>query len=119
LTPTGASSSVSVTAGDLHHFDFNTIGNQELSTPFSITITAKDASGNTVTDYTGTGNLTATFGLISVNISPASTGNFEAGVWTGDVTIGLIGTDIIITIKGSDDSQKTGTSNPFDVVVAT
>jgi len=51
--------------------------------PLSITITAKDVSENTVTGYTGTGNLTATTGTISADI----TGNFASGEWTGKVTI--------------------------------
>jgi len=51
--------------------------------PFSITITAKDSSGNTVTDYTGTGNLTVTTGTISADII----GNFASGEWTGKITI--------------------------------
>ena len=108
---------ITVIAGALDHFIFATIGDQELNKSFTITITAKDASGNIVTDYTKKGKLTATFDLISVSISPKITTAFSAGVWTGDVTIGVIGTAITITITDVV-SGKTGTSESFGVVAA-
>ncbi len=40
--------------GEVHHFEFDAIGNQMVDTPFTITITAKDVSNDTVTSYTGT-----------------------------------------------------------------
>jgi len=95
----------------LDHFEFNTIDTQVIGIPFDITITAKDAYGNTVTSYTGTNTLT----LIPLGtISPSSTGAFSAGVWTGSVTIsGVVAGTYSITTTGD---SKTGNSNMFRVV---
>ena len=95
----------------LDHFEFATIGGQTAGTAFSITITAKGSSGNTVTDYAGTGNLSDTTGTIS----PAITGSFASGVWTGDVTITDKKNNVVVTIKDNIDSTKTGNSSRFDV----
>jgi Peptidase C10 family/Spi protease inhibitor len=46
-------------------------------------------------------------------VLPATTGNFTAGVWTGDITIENEGTDI--HIEASDGTGRTGNSNTFDV----
>jgi len=109
LTPTAASSSVSVTAGDLHHFTFAHIGEQEEEDSFSITIYAKDANDNTVIGYTGTGTLTDTTGTISPN---STTGGFTAGEWKGRVTIYKEKDHVTITICYNG---ITGTSNSFEV----
>jgi hypothetical protein len=112
LTPTPASSSVSVTAGDLDHFDFATISSpQTAGTAFAITITAKDAANNTVTSYTGRNTLSYSTGTISPNRI-----NFSNGVWTDDVTITTAEKEVSITTVGDG---KTGTSNNFDVTAGT
>jgi N-acetylmuramoyl-L-alanine amidase len=94
--------------GALDHFAFNPISNQTASVPFSITIIAQDSSNNTVTSYVGTNTLSDSTGTIS----PASTGNFTSGVWTGNVTITKGQTGITISTLGA---SKTGTSNAFNV----
>jgi FlaG/FlaF family flagellin (archaellin) len=89
----------------LDHFDFSTISSpQTAGTAFSITITAKDASGNTFTSYTGTNTLTVSSGTIS----PTSTTAFTAGVWTGSVILYTSGSGITI---GTTGDTKMGTSN--------
>src|SRR5207244_10343330 len=48
----GTSGSVTITGGTLHHFAFATISSpQTAGTAFNITITAQDASNNTVTSF--------------------------------------------------------------------
>ena len=113
LTPTAASSSVSVTAGALDHFEFASIADQVEDIPFNITIYAKDAGGNTVTGYTGTGNLLSdTYDTIT----PTSTTAFIAGELTDyEVTITKKNVNPnIITIEEVD-TGETGTSNAFMV----
>jgi hypothetical protein len=121
-SPTSASTTATINAAGtitatfayLDHFTVTaagggSIGTQTAGTAFSITITAKDASGNTVTGYTGT----ATLSDLSGTISPTSTtGGFTAGVWTGSVTITKTWTNDVITATGSG---KTGQSNQFNV----
>lgn len=98
-------------AAVLDHFTFDTISSpQTAGTAFSLTITAKDAGGNTVTTYTGTNTLSDT----TETISPSSTGAFTSGTWTGDVTITAAQTGVTITTTRSGGAE-TGTSNSFTV----
>jgi hypothetical protein len=107
---TGSTTNLTVNAGKpLNEFVFSAIGSpQNTGTAFNITITAKDAIGNTVTSYNGTNILTVSLGTIS----PTSTTTFTAGVWTGLVALSQTGTDISISTSGGG---KTGTSNMFSV----
>ena len=82
----------------LDHFTVTALGGGNISTQtagtaFSITITAKDSSGNTVTSYTQPSTLSVSTGTIS----PTSTGEFTNGVWTGQVTLTQSGTSISIS----------------------
>ena len=104
----GMSNSFTVNAGALDHFVFGNIGTQTVGTSFSITVTAKDSSGNTVTSYAGTNALSVSLG----NISPTSTGVFSSGIWTGSVSLSVSGSGITI---GTSGSSKSGTSNSFTV----
>jgi len=92
----------------LDHFSFAEIGNQTAGVAFTITIYAKDSSGNTVTDYTGTNTLSVT----DNTISPDSTTAFTAGEWTGEVTLNSVQTGAVITTAGGG---KTGDSGSFDL----
>jgi protein-tyrosine-phosphatase len=96
----------------LDHFVFNAVAAQTAGSAFSITVTAVDASGNTVTSYSGTPTLTYSAG----SITPSSaTGGFSSGVWTGSVTVTAAGSSVIIT---ATDGSYTGTSNSFTVAHA-
>jgi len=106
---TGTSGSFTVNPGALASFSFNTIGTQTRSTAFSITITALDANGNTVTSYSSTNTLSASNG---VTINPTSTGAFSNGVWTGSVTLTSSSSRSSMTISTTGQSI-TGTSNSF------
>ena len=65
---------------------------------FTVTIAAVDASNNTVTSY----HYQNTLSDLTGSISPASTGNFTAGVWSGSVTITVPwSADTISTIGSS------------------
>ena len=104
------SSAVSVTVNipPLDHFIFSSVGTQTAGTSFSITIMAKDASNNTLTNFVGTNTLNVSTGTIS----PTSTGVFSKGVWTGSVTVTGANSGVTLFTTGSGMS---GTSNSFTV----
>ncbi|MFC2167326.1 FG-GAP-like repeat-containing protein, partial [Acidobacteriota bacterium] len=96
--------------GTLDHFEFDSITDQTTGTLFSITITAKDSSGDTVTSYNGTNSLSLSQ---AGTIDPTTTDNFVNGVWSGNVTIITSHTGVQIQTEGD---ARTGASNSFDVV---
>ncbi len=121
-SPTSASTTANINAAgtitvaftQLDHFIVTAsgggnIGTQTAGSAFSISITAKDASGNTIIGYAGT----ATLSDLSGAISPTSTGAFTTGVWTGSVTLTKTWTNDAITATGLG---KSGTSNAFNIV---
>ncbi|MEW6127478.1 MAG: HYR domain-containing protein [Acidobacteriota bacterium] len=94
----------------LDHFAIGTIsGAKTAGTPFNITITAQDASNNTVVGFNGTVNLSTTAG----SISPTTSGAFTNGTLTQSVTVTQSGTGKTITVN--DGSGHSGTSNTFTV----
>ena len=103
------SGEVTLTAsGSLNHFDFDLINDQVAGVPFSITITAKDSDGFTVTNYTGSSALADSTGTII----PTVTGAFSAGIRTVSVSISMVDTDITIS---TSEGEASGTSNSFNV----
>ncbi len=107
----GATSDAFSVASDfapLDHFVFSSVGTQTAGTSFNITITAKDAFNNTLTNYVGTNTLNVSTGTIN----PITTGVFSSGVWTGSAIITHASSGITVSTKGSDMS---GTSNLFTV----
>jgi hypothetical protein len=98
---------LTVNPATLDHFVFNTVGTQTAGSAFSITVTAKDASNNAVTDYSGTPSLSCS-GLIS----PTNMTAFFSGVGSTSVTITTSGLGLTVT---ATDGNYTGTSNSFKV----
>ena len=99
-----------VQPGALDRFTFTIISSPEIvAVPFTISIMAKDAFGNTVTSYTGTNALSDTTGTIN----PTMTGAFVNGVWSGDVVINNVANNVKISTSGGG---KTGDSNAFNVL---
>ena len=109
-TKTGASSPFTVNPGALDHFSFAAIGSQVAGTPFSITMTAQDASGNTVTGYAGTVDLVTTAGTIA----PTQSGTFSGGIRTESVTVTGAGSGKTITATDHGGTAA-GTSAAFSV----
>ncbi|UCE08039.1 MAG: hypothetical protein JSW07_08430, partial [bacterium] len=105
----GTSSPFIIDPNSLDHFELDPIPmNQTAGNSFGITITAKDANDNTVTNFTGTASLSD----LTVTIIPGITENFASGSWSGDVTITKsLTSNRISAASGS----KTGTSNNFNV----
>lgn len=97
-----------VTYAPVAGFGFDPISNQTVAFPFTITLTALDVQG-LPTFYTGTNTLTDTTGTLT----PAHTGPFVNGSWSGQITITQAYTEVVITTIGG---FATGTSNAFAVV---
>ena len=110
---TASSNQFNVVAGSVDHFVFNTISQQTAGTAFTVTITAKDSSGNTVMTYTGS----ATFTDVSGSISLKSTGVFTNGVLQASVAITKAYTSDVITATDITTGAN-GQSNTFNVVAA-
>ncbi len=116
-TITGTYASTAYTTGltvnpaGLDHFIFSTVATQTAGAAFSITVTAKDAYGNTITSYSGTPSLTYSAGTIN----PTAMTAFVSGVGSTSVTVTTAGSDVTIT---ATDGTHTGTSNSFTVTAA-
>jgi hypothetical protein len=94
----------------MDHFTVSPVSSQTIGTPFTLTITALDPAGNTVSWYSETPNLICSTG----SISPSScTGGFSNGVWSGSVTVTAVSSGA--TITANDAMSFTGTSNSFTV----
>jgi hypothetical protein len=103
--------SITVNAGSLDHFVFNSVGTQVAGSAFSITVTAMDKYGNNATGYVGTPSLTYSAG----SISPTTMNAFVSGVGSTSVTVTVAGSGVTIT---ATDNTHTGTSNTFTVSLA-
>ena len=130
VSSASGNSTVTVNSGTLASFAFayidfactKTEGMPGKNKPFAITITAKDASENTVIGYTGTGTLTlinnitgTAFPRVYIDkvVIVISSGTYEDettvkfndglldGVWTGTVIIGASSADFLYLSKGS------------------
>jgi len=91
------------------HFEFSVISSpQAVSAPFSVTITARDASGNIVSDWNGEVILSASIGTTT----PPSAYLENGTVTINTVTIDSPGCNVTIHAMGSG---KSGVSNYFSV----
>ncbi len=105
---------IMVLPGKLHHFVFEPVDDQVVEVPFGITVTAKDADGNTVTNYNGTSNTfvdtTGTVDYGQVNFEKGILSNHQVTISKacGSVTLvtrnidGKIGESNRFTVKGGD-----------------
>ncbi|NPV82539.1 MAG: hypothetical protein HPY46_03005 [Candidatus Aminicenantes bacterium] len=94
---------ISPSSAPLESFIINAPENGFAGTPFSVTITAKDAGGNTTTNVTGETALTVDSGTISPTSIPAAEFQ-DDGVWTGNITLSADGNRTITATN----SGKTG-----------
>ncbi len=121
---TANSNPFDVPHGPLDHFQWSTIASpQHHGVPFTVTLTAMDADGNTVTDYNGSLNLSGfKSGTLSgegietltpVSVSP-TTLVLAGGIWSGQVTVLEPADNMYLSVN--DGLGHAGASNPFDVV---
>lgn len=104
------------TQNPVTHFDFNVVGVQTAGTSFTITVTAKDAFGNTIPWYTGTVHFSSND---SSAVLPADY-TFQAqdqGIKTFTVTLKTAGTNTI-TVAEATNSQVNGNSGNIAVTHA-
>jgi len=112
---TGGFTTANVHDNDLHHFTWSAItGLKTAAVPFSVTITARNADNNILTNYPGPASLSGAGSQGAVVMLPTSTGGFSNGVWNGELRVNTLDTDI--TLMAVDGAGQSGTSTPFNVV---
>lgn len=105
-------SSATVIHGPLHHFEVEDIASPQIAgQPFPITVTAKDAYGNTVTIYNGQVNLT---GSGSGNLVPREAAGFLDGYLELEVVYDTAEA-IVITVADAEQPGLFGQSTIIEV----
>lgn len=93
----------------IDHFSITSITSPQVAgVAFSMTVTAKNSSGETITTFSST----ASIGDSTNTISPTSTGAFSGGSWTGNVTITKASDNVKINVVAN---SQTYSSNQFIV----
>lgn len=103
-------------AGEVNYFVWSTIPSpQFIGAPIAVNITARDYFNNTASNFSGVVALSALAAgsTNSLPVSPASSGNFSNGVWTGSMTVQQLATNV--RLWAVDEFGHTGQSLPFDV----
>ncbi|MGM0505799.1 MAG: beta strand repeat-containing protein, partial [Bacteroidota bacterium] len=117
---TGDTQNITVTAGDLDGFlvqnsSGESLGDQVAGTPFDLQLTAVDAYENTITDFSGTVEVSLNQG--SLASGSGTTASFSSGVLSShSVEIQSSDTDYRVQVENTDGGSPTGQSNQFDVV---
>jgi hypothetical protein len=94
------------------HFSWSQIPSPRFAnTPFSVTIQAWETSNAMFTNFNGTALLDSTNGL---TVSPALTGKFVQGAWTGTVAVGQTMTNLVL--RAGDGLGHVGLANAITVV---
>jgi len=107
------SSNALLTVNDkLDHFAWGQIPSPRfVNVPFTVAIQALDVTNGIFTNFTGAAFLVSTNG---VPISPAVSGNFALGVWTGTITVAQTATNLVL--QASDGFSQSGLANPINIV---
>lgn len=113
---TGTSNAFDVEPGPLHNFLVEAdgggpIGTQAVALQFDIQITARDIANNTVTDFTGTVDVSSSGALY---IGAGTTPNFVDGVLAGH-TLEFAAPGLVTVTATRSGGSETGTSLPFQV----
>jgi len=96
----------------LDHFTWGQIPSPRfVNTPFSVTIQARDMTDGIFTNFIGIAFLDSANG---VAVSPALSGNFIQGCWTGVVVISQAATNLVL--RAGDGLGHFGLANPINVV---
>jgi len=97
---TGSQTGITVNAAGLDHFVVGVPGSAAAGSAFTLSVTAKDFYGNTITSYSSSVGLSASSGILS----PSSTGTsgWSSGVWSSSsVTLSVVGSITITAKAGS------------------
>ena len=112
LYGSATSADAALTVVPLDHFSWNVIPSPQFAkAPFTVTITAQDAYDDTFTTFNGKVQFSSSS---NVTILPAVSGNFQQGVWTGNVTVGQAVSNLVI--EASDTNGDVGFAPAIDVV---
>lgn len=87
---------------------------QTRNAPFAVTLTARDATDNTLSGFNGSVTLSAHSGATSLPLSATSSGTFVNGVWSGSLAVGAASPSVTLLATGGDGA--TGTSDAFEVI---
>ena len=94
------------------HFTWSQIPSTRFeSTPFAVSIQARDMTNGIFTNFTGYASLDSTNGIA---VAPVVTGNFIQGVWTGSVVIAQTASNLVL--RANDGLGHLGLANPVNVI---
>ena len=111
------SAGIQVVPSGADNFSFSAIASPQVAgVPFTVTIRATDASGNTVYNYAGDAALGPNTGT---GTSSPTLITFSAGVWSGPVTMFGAGASVRLTCTDFSTPPRTGTSGNIVVNPAT
>lgn len=107
------SAGIQVVPSAANNFAFSAIASPQVAgVPFTVTIRAVDASGNTVYDYSGDAALGPNTGT---GTSQPTLISFSAGVWSGPVTMFGAGASVRLSCTDFSSPPRTGTSGNITV----
>jgi hypothetical protein len=111
------SAGIQVVPSAADNFAFSAIASPQVAgVPFTVTIRATDASGNTVYNYSGDAALGPNTGT---GTSSPSLITFSAGVWSGPVTMFGAGASVKLSCTDFSSPPRTGASGNITVNPAT
>lgn len=109
-----SSSNAALDVIPLDHFSWNPIPSPRfVNAPFSVTLVAQDANNETYTTFNGTVLLSGS-NNVPVPIQPAISGNFQQGIWTGNITVPQAVSNLVL--EASDGAGAIGFASPIDIV---
>ncbi len=101
---------------DVHHFSISPIPAAVIrGAPVSATFSARDVDDSIITVFSSAASLSASAGGNPMPMTPAVTGNFSAGSWTGNLVFNNLANGVVLT--ASDSAGHSGASNSFYVGV--
>jgi hypothetical protein len=89
----------------LDHFNVTAPASAIAGCAFSLTVTGKDSSNNTVSSISGTTSLSVETGTIGPTSIDSSA--FSAGAWTGNITLSALGNRTVTVTNGSATGSAT------------
>ena len=89
--------------------------------PIGVIIVARDASGQVVSNFTGTVEFSGAFAgpgtnSAAVALTPTNSTAFAGGIWSGEITVPQAGTNMVFSATGTEGGLAF--SNPFDVLLS-
>jgi uncharacterized repeat protein (TIGR01451 family) len=104
-------------AGRLDHFAWAPVFSPQIpQRSLQVSVSALDAFGQLVTNFTGTVPLSAATsgGATNLGLTPSLAGPFVGGAWAGAVWFTNTGTQVVL--RADDGQEHIGLSNPFNVL---